>query len=68
MEVKGVDLSPIFSENVAAKIVQVAEKGLKQKVYQQSFCDFVHSSSVMLGSATNVPRKRTPDRCYTGTI
>lgn len=30
--VKGVDLSNIFSENVAAKIVQVAQRGLKQPV------------------------------------
>jgi hypothetical protein len=30
--VRGVDLSEIYSENVAAKIIQVAQRGLKQKV------------------------------------
>ncbi|KAH7114270.1 Six-hairpin glycosidase-like protein [Dendryphion nanum] len=30
MEVKGADLSGIFAENTAAKIVQVAQRGLKQ--------------------------------------
>lgn len=30
--IKGVDLSDIYSENVAAKIFQVAERGLKQEV------------------------------------
>ena len=32
MEVKGADLSAIFAENTAAKIVQVAQRGLKQQV------------------------------------
>lgn len=30
--VKGVDISEIYSENVAAKIFQVAQKGLKKQV------------------------------------
>jgi hypothetical protein len=32
MEVRGFDLSEVYSENVAAKIVQVAQRGLKQQV------------------------------------
>lgn len=31
MEVKGADLSAIFAENTAAKIIQVAQRGLKQQ-------------------------------------
>jgi hypothetical protein len=30
--VKGIDLSELYSENVAAKVFQVAQRGLKQQV------------------------------------
>jgi hypothetical protein len=30
--VRGVDLTEIYSENVVAKLVQVAQRGLKQQV------------------------------------
>ncbi|KAI0611341.1 Tymo-45kd-70kd multi-domain protein [Pyrenophora tritici-repentis] len=35
--VKGVDLGATYSENVAAKIIQVAQRGLKQKAPLQSY-------------------------------
>jgi hypothetical protein len=36
ISVRGVDLSEMYSENVVAKIVQVAERGYKQQVSKQS--------------------------------
>lgn len=37
MEVRGLDLSEIYSENVAAKIFQVAQRGFKQQVCTRDF-------------------------------
>jgi hypothetical protein len=33
--IRGVDLTEIYSENVAAKLVQVAQRGLKQQVSEK---------------------------------
>jgi hypothetical protein len=39
--VKGVDLGEVYSENVVAKIVQVAQRGFKQKVRGYAFSSSV---------------------------
>ncbi|KAF2112787.1 Six-hairpin glycosidase-like protein [Lophiotrema nucula] len=49
MEVKGVDLAQIYSENVTAKILQVAHRGLKQQAPLPTYPESVPQSGPNAG-------------------